>query len=83
MKPTVPLLGTNSAYRPAMANLSLVPAGHGTNYTGMLTRSIVFTGALALFLATSGLTIASIAVPDWISYDTTTVSLPCPARLRC
>lgn len=56
-----------------MANFSLVPAGHGTNYTGMLTRSIVFTGALILFLAASGMTIASIIVPNWLSYDTTTV----------
>lgn len=59
-----------------MANFSLVPAGHGNNYTGMLTRSIVFTGALTLFLATTGMTIASIAIPEWISYDTTTVSIP-------
>lgn len=56
-----------------MANFSLVPTGHGVNYTGMLTRSIVFTGALILFLAASGMTIASIIVPNWISYDTTTV----------
>lgn len=57
-----------------MANFSLVPTGHGVNYTGMLTRSIVFTGALAVFLAATGITIASIIVPEWISYDTTTVS---------
>jgi hypothetical protein len=56
-----------------MANFSLVPAGHGVNYTGMLTRSIVFSGALILFLAASGMTIASIIVPEWISFDTTTV----------
>jgi hypothetical protein len=56
-----------------MANFSLIPAGHGSNYTGMLTRSIVFTGALILFLITTGMTIASIAIPEWISYDTTTV----------
>jgi hypothetical protein len=57
-----------------MADFSLVPSGHGSNYTGMLTRSIVFTGALILFLITTGMTIASIAIPEWISYDTTTVS---------
>ena len=56
-----------------MANFSLVPAGHGHNYTGMLTRSIVFTAALILFLAATGMTIASIIVPNWISYNTTTV----------
>ena len=42
------------------------------NYTGMLTRSIVFSSALCLFLASTGMTIASIIVPNWISYDTTT-----------
>lgn len=70
-----------------MADFSLVPSGHGTNYTGMLTRSIVFSVALLVFLAgasyepstatvvsdnvlpASGMTIASIAVPDWIAYD--------------
>ncbi|EXJ88758.1 hypothetical protein A1O3_01822 [Capronia epimyces CBS 606.96] len=54
-----------------MADFSLVPGGHGHNYTGMLTRSIVFSGALFVFLVASGLTIASIVVPDWISYDGT------------
>lgn len=34
-----------------MADFSLVPSGHGSNYTGMLTRSIVFSGALLVFLA--------------------------------
>lgn len=34
-----------------MADFSLVPSGHGTNYTGMLTRSIVFSAALFVFLA--------------------------------
>ena len=34
-----------------MADFSLVPSGEGTNYTGMLTRSIVFSAALFVFLA--------------------------------
>jgi len=34
-----------------MVELSLVPGGAGTNYTGMLTRSIVFSAALLVFLA--------------------------------
>ena len=42
------------------------------NYTGMLTRSIVFSAALIIFLASTGMTIASIVVPNWISYDTST-----------
>jgi len=52
-----------------MAGLSLVPSGRGTNYTGMLTRSIVFTTVLFIFLAATGMTIAAIIVPNWLSYD--------------
>lgn len=54
-----------------MANFSLVP-GSGQNYTGMLTRSIVFSAALFFFLVSTALTLASIVVPNWIAYDTTT-----------
>ena len=57
-----------------MAGSSLVPSGYGHNYTGMLTRSIVFSGALIIFLATTGMTIASIVVPNWIAYDSHVVS---------
>ncbi|KIV96298.1 hypothetical protein PV10_00180 [Exophiala mesophila] len=55
-----------------MADFSLVPSGSVHNYTGMLTRSIVFSAALLVFLASSGLTIASIVVPNWIAYDGST-----------
>ncbi|RMZ75698.1 hypothetical protein DV738_g5348, partial [Chaetothyriales sp. CBS 135597] len=55
-----------------MAGFSLVPGGRGANYTGMLTRSIVFSIALFVFLAGTGLTIAAIIIPNWISYTTTT-----------
>lgn len=34
-----------------MADFSLRPSGNGNNYTGMLTRSIVFSVALLVFLA--------------------------------
>jgi hypothetical protein len=34
-----------------MASFGLVPGGGGHNYTGVLTRSIVFSGALLAFLA--------------------------------
>lgn len=57
-----------------MANFSLVPLGRGNNYTGMLTRSIVFSGALIVFLVATGLTVASIIIPNWIAYNTTTDS---------
>jgi len=55
-----------------MAGFSLVPSERGHNYTGMLTRSIVFSAALLVFLSATGLTLASIIVPDWVAYDTTT-----------
>lgn len=48
---------------------TLIPSGRGSNYTGPLTRSIVFSGALFLFLAATGLTIAAILTPNWLSYD--------------
>jgi hypothetical protein len=38
-----------------MASFNLVPGGGGHNYTGILTKSIVFSGALIAFLA--GMTI--------------------------
>jgi hypothetical protein len=52
-----------------MAGFDLVPSGTGHNYTGMLTRSIVFSGALLVFLVGTGLSLASIIVPEWISFD--------------
>ncbi|KAK4925286.1 hypothetical protein LTR66_016405, partial [Elasticomyces elasticus] len=49
---------------------SLMPSGRtSTNYTGMLTRSIVFSISLFIFIFTTGLTKAAIMVPNWISYD--------------
>jgi hypothetical protein len=42
------------------------------NYTGMLTRSIVFSGTLVIFLAASAMTIAAIIVPNWISFENET-----------
>lgn len=48
---------------------TLIPSGRDSNYTGPLTRSIVFSGALFLFLAATGLTIAAILTPTWLSYD--------------
>jgi hypothetical protein len=52
-----------------MAGFNLVPGGTGHNYTGMLTRSIVFSAALLVFLVGTGLTLASIIVPEWISFE--------------
>ncbi|KAE8152283.1 hypothetical protein BDV25DRAFT_151428 [Aspergillus avenaceus] len=46
----------------------LVPRGEDRNYTGFLTKTIVYTSSLIVFLASFGLTISSIVVPKWISY---------------
>lgn len=82
-----------------MAGYTLIPGERGQNYTGILTRSIVFSGALVLFLAgkkttsppytygksqesrsaddaalATALTLASIIIPTWISFENNTVS---------
>ncbi|KAH2006156.1 hypothetical protein KXV52_000676 [Aspergillus fumigatus] len=46
----------------------LVPRGTDRNYTGFLTKTIVYASTLLLFLAAFGLTISSIVVPKWVSY---------------
>ncbi|GES63459.1 hypothetical protein BO97DRAFT_426528 [Aspergillus terreus] len=46
----------------------LVPRGEDRNYTGFLTKTIVYCGSLIIFLASFGLTISAIAVPKWVSY---------------
>ncbi|KAL2218437.1 hypothetical protein M432DRAFT_369019 [Thermoascus aurantiacus ATCC 26904] len=49
-------------------DFDLVPRSSGRNYTGILTKTIVYVGTLLAFLAATGLTIASIAIPRWVSY---------------
>ncbi|KAL4877449.1 hypothetical protein BJY04DRAFT_197978 [Aspergillus karnatakaensis] len=46
----------------------LVPRGEDRNYTGFLTKTIVYTASLIVFLAAFGLSIASIVTPNWVSY---------------
>ncbi|KAI9368973.1 hypothetical protein BJX61DRAFT_546019 [Aspergillus egyptiacus] len=46
----------------------LIPRGTDRNYTGFLTKTIVYTATLIIFLAAFGLSIASIAIPNWVSY---------------
>lgn len=46
-----------------------MPSGRGNNYTGMLTRSIVFSTVLFVFLGATAMTIAAIIVPNWLTYD--------------
>ncbi|PWY96520.1 hypothetical protein BO94DRAFT_580359 [Aspergillus sclerotioniger CBS 115572] len=47
----------------------LVPRGEDRNYTGFLTKTIVYTASLIVFLASFGLTVSSIVVPKWVIYD--------------
>ncbi|CAG7963261.1 unnamed protein product [Penicillium salamii] len=47
----------------------LVPRGTDRNYTGFFTKTIVYTGTLVIFLASLGLTIASIVIPKWVTYQ--------------
>ncbi|KAL1968176.1 hypothetical protein VTN77DRAFT_2011 [Rasamsonia byssochlamydoides] len=49
-------------------DFDLVPGGTGRNYTGILTKTIVYIGTLFLFLIATALTLASINVPKWVSY---------------
>ncbi|KAF3386589.1 hypothetical protein F1880_000332 [Penicillium rolfsii] len=46
----------------------LVPRGSDRNYTGFLTKTIVYSGTLVLFLASFTLTLCSIVIPKWVSY---------------
>ncbi|PKY06658.1 hypothetical protein P168DRAFT_288580 [Aspergillus campestris IBT 28561] len=46
----------------------LVPRGEDRNYTGFLTKTIVYIGGLMLFIASFGLTVSSIAIPKWVTY---------------
>ncbi|KAL1975085.1 hypothetical protein VTN31DRAFT_3477 [Thermomyces dupontii] len=49
-------------------DIDLVPGGRGRNYTGILTKTIVYIGTLILFLIATALTLASIIIPKWVSY---------------
>jgi hypothetical protein len=51
-----------------MAGFNLVPGGRGYNYTGILTRSIVFSGALIAFLAGENHTALQIRLADTGEY---------------
>ncbi|KAJ6166995.1 hypothetical protein N7470_002442 [Penicillium chermesinum] len=52
----------------------LVPRGTDRNYTGFLTKTIVYVGSLILFLASFALTLSSIIIPKWVSYHSEKVS---------
>lgn len=47
----------------------LVPRGTDRNYTGFLTKTIVYSGTLVVFLASFALTLSSIIIPKWVSYS--------------
>ncbi|KAJ5624017.1 hypothetical protein N7510_000326 [Penicillium lagena] len=46
----------------------LVPRGTDRNYTGFLTKTIVYSGTLVVFLASFALTLCAIIIPKWVSY---------------
>ncbi|KAJ5925649.1 hypothetical protein N7454_008288 [Penicillium verhagenii] len=46
----------------------MVPRGTDHNYTGFLTKTIVYSTTLVVFLASFGLTISAIVIPKWVSY---------------
>ncbi|PYH87614.1 hypothetical protein BO71DRAFT_175742 [Aspergillus ellipticus CBS 707.79] len=49
----------------------LVPRGEDRNYTGFLTKTIVYTATLIVFFVSFGLTVSSIVVPKWVTYHNT------------
>ncbi|KAL4808774.1 hypothetical protein BDV18DRAFT_157712 [Aspergillus unguis] len=49
----------------------LIPRGEDRNYTGFLTKTIVYSGSLIVFIAAFALSLASIIVPNWVSYHST------------
>jgi len=46
----------------------LVPGGSGRNYTGILTKTIVYASTFVLFLVATAFTFAAITIPKWVSY---------------
>ncbi|PGG95525.1 hypothetical protein AJ79_10006 [Helicocarpus griseus UAMH5409] len=48
-------------------DVHLVPGGGRKNYTGFVTKTIVYAATLFVFLTAFALTLASIALPRWIS----------------
>ncbi|EEQ91468.2 uncharacterized protein BDCG_06588 [Blastomyces dermatitidis ER-3] len=50
-----------------MMDVHLVPGGGRRNYTGFVTKTIVYAATLLVFLTTFALTLASIVLPRWIS----------------
>ncbi|EGC45181.1 conserved hypothetical protein [Histoplasma capsulatum var. duboisii H88] len=50
-----------------MMDVHLVPVGGRRNYTGFVTKTIVYAATLFLFLTAFALTLASIILPRWIS----------------
>ncbi|EFW17309.1 conserved hypothetical protein [Coccidioides posadasii str. Silveira] len=52
----------------------LVPGEGRRNYTGFVTKTILYSATLLVFLTASALTLASIIVPKWVSYYSETPS---------
>ncbi|OJJ48739.1 hypothetical protein ASPZODRAFT_130856, partial [Penicilliopsis zonata CBS 506.65] len=61
----------------------LVPRGEDRNYTGFLTKTIVYVSTLVIFLASFGLTLSSIIVPKWATYDSDKLHIAYGLHRRC
>ncbi|KAK2779227.1 hypothetical protein FQN52_002523 [Onygenales sp. PD_12] len=51
----------------SIVDIHLVPGGGRKNYTGFVTKTIVYVATFFVFLAAFALTLASIALPRWVS----------------
>jgi hypothetical protein len=61
----------------------LIPRGTDRNYTGFLTKTIVYSGSLIVFLASLALSIAAIAIPRWVSYHSSSYDYSYGLHRRC
>ncbi|ODH46358.1 hypothetical protein GX48_07549 [Paracoccidioides brasiliensis] len=64
-------------------DIHLVPRS-GRNYTGFVTKTIVYAATLVVFLTASVLTISSIILPRWISFQRgTSIAITYGLHVRC
>ncbi|KMU86989.1 hypothetical protein CIHG_04929 [Coccidioides immitis H538.4] len=70
--PTTDLQGPH--HLAAILDFHLVPGEGRRNYTGFVTKTILYSATLLVFLTASALTLASIIVPKWVSYYSETPS---------
>ncbi|KAL4745998.1 hypothetical protein BDW72DRAFT_185798 [Aspergillus terricola var. indicus] len=61
----------------------LIPRGTDRNYTGFLTKTIVYSASLMVFLVSFALSIAAIAIPRWVSYHSSSYYYSYGLHRRC